>query len=67
MSEAMQEAMNLIDFLSLASQQRKHGVDTCLTMIQTLQSHLLASTPEQNEPALIEDINRIVGILRMKG
>lgn len=61
------EALALIDYMKLASTQRKHGAENCNFMIGNLRMHLGAATPEQNEPALIEDINRIVGVLRMKG
>ena len=57
------EAIALIDFMSLPSQQAKHGADNCEAMIRVLRAHLMAATPEQNEPAMIEDIERIVWIL----
>ena len=57
------EAITLIDYMSLPSCQRKHGADNCEVMIRVLRSHLLAATPEQNEPALVEDIKRVIWIL----
>lgn len=60
------QALSLIDYLALPQQKAKHGADNCAFMQGTLRFHLGASTPEQNEPQLIEDIAAIKRILQME-